>query len=409
MRSILLFLLFVMAGPVAAGPGEDDARFSINGFGSLGLTRSSSGDAAFVRELTQPKGSRGDWSGNVDTLFGVQANWQLNDRFALTAQAISRYHRHGTYAPELAWAFARFDPTPFTSLRLGRLGTDFYLYADSRMVGYTYLTVRPSADFFGVLPFTHLDGGDLQVSVPLGDSVLTGRLHGGRLNEKFPLADRIWDIGGSRMFGGSLSLQRGPWTVRLSTSEIRFKGDLPIGELSDGLNQAAAGGFPQAAAAARAIALDGTRSRFNSLGVVYESGPWQGQLMLSRVRHTTRAFQNWHSGYLLGGYRIGSVTPFAGYSWIRSSSRQLASGIPDGVSPALDELNAGLATVLRDGHADQGTLSLGARWDFAENMDLKVQLDLIRGRSSSVFPYRDEKADWNGRTGVVSVVLDFVF
>lgn len=409
MRPIrLLVVLVVMIFPLSLIAQESASRFSINGFGTLGLTRSSSDDAAFVRDLTQPRGSRGEWSGKVDSLLGVQGNWQLNDRFALTAQALSRYHGDGDFSPELAWAFARFDPTSFASLRFGRLGTDFYLYADSRQVGYTYLPVRPSADFFGVLPFTHIDGGDLQLSLPLGDAIVTGRLHAGLLDEKLPLADRLWDISGSRMFGGSVSLQRGAWTVRLSSSEIRFKGDLPIDELSSGLRQAAAF-FPQAAQAARAIELDGTRSRFNSLGVVYEDGPWLAQLMFSRVRHTTRAFQNWHSGYLLAGYRLGDVMPFAGYSWIRSTARRLSPGIPDGVAPQFDALNAGLATVLRDGHADQGTISLGARWDFAENLDLKFQLDLIRGRATSIFPFREETADWNGRTRVISVVLDFIF
>ena len=53
---------------------------------------------------------------------------------------------------------------------------------------YTYLTVRPSADYFGVLPFAHIDGADAQWVLPIGDLLLRTRLHGGWLNEKLPLA-----------------------------------------------------------------------------------------------------------------------------------------------------------------------------------------------------------------------------
>lgn len=405
----LLFAGFLCLGAnttAYADIEEETSRFSVNGFGTVGLTRSSSKEVGYVRDLSQPHGSQGEWSGNVDSLLGLQANWILDNRLAVIAQGVSRYHHGSSYDPELMWGFVRYDPNGYSSFRLGRLATDFYMYADSRHVGYTYLTVRPSADYFGVLPFAHIDGADAQWVVPFGELLLRARVHGGWLNEKLPLADRTWNLQGSRMLGGNLSLQKGGWTVRLSSSQLKFSHNLPTDDLLGGLVQT---GVPSAVAAAHALDVGDSTSRFDSLGTVYEDGPWQVQFMVSRARHDSQSFQDWNSGYFLAGYRIGSLTPFAGYSWIRSKTRKLDTGLPDGVDPLLDQLNAGVAQILSDSHANQHTTSLGLRWDFRENMDLKIQFDAVRGKSGSIFPFRDETAGWNGKTNVLSLTLDFVY
>lgn len=404
-----LFIVLIAVQPLAHAAEVDEANaLSLNGFGTLGAARSSSREAGFVRELSQPHGSAGEWRSELDTLFGLQANWQATNTLTFIAQGISRYHLGSSYSPELMWAFARWEPTGSTSLRLGRLATDFYLYSDSRQVGYTYLTVRPSTDFFGVLPFSHIDGGDAQVTVALGNGILRGKVFLGWLDETLPLANRRWKLQGSRMLGGSLTYQQGAWTVRASSSELRFKHNLPIDDLTDGLRQASTF-FPQAAQAANSLDVAGSLSHFHSLGGTYDDGPFQAQLMISRVEHTSTAFQNWWAGYLLAGYRIGEFTPFAGYSWLRSDKKTQSTGIPSGLSPALDAINTGFNGVLADSHSHQHTTSIGLRWDFARNLDLKVQYDLIRGNSESIFPVRDETARWNGRTNVLTVVLDFIF
>lgn len=385
---------------------ESESQLSLNGFGTLGATKSSSRHAGFVRDLSQPHGSQGSWNGNIDSLLGLQANWNASKQLTFVTQVISRYHNGGTYSPELMWAFARYDLNGNLSLRAGRLATDFYLLSESRQVGYTYLPVRPVTDFFGLLPFSHIDGGDAQFTTPIGDALLRGRLHLGWLNESLPLADREWSLKGSRMAGASIGLQQGPWTIRLSSSEVHFKHNLPIDDLINGMNNAAAY-FPTAAGAASRLDVAQSHSRFDSIGTIYENGPFQAQFMWSTVHHSSAAFQNWKAGYALAGYRIEQFTPFASYSWIRSKARSLSSGIPAGVG--LDALNAGFSSVLADSHSQQHTTSLGVRWDMQTNIDLKFQVDFIRGKAESIFPFRDEKSAWDGRSNVFTLVLDYIF
>ncbi|MFZ2854326.1 MAG: porin [Rhodocyclaceae bacterium] len=401
--------VLVMLGtsfPAAAESAAEDSQdaLTVRGFGTLGLARSSSDQAEFVRDLSQPSGASTRWTGKLDSVLGLQLNARATERLEGVVQVVSRYRYDGNFRPELTWAFARFDANAYLSLRAGRLGTEFYMLADSRLVGYSYLTVRPPSDYFGALPFTYVDGADATETIPLGSGLLRGKLFSGVTREKLPLADRVWDIGGSRMTGVHLDYQIGAWSARLGYSTIRFNHDLPVGDLVDALS---ASGVPMAQDAARQLSVAGKRSHFYSLGIVYDKGAFQSQLMLSRTRQESRIFENSRAGYLLAGYRVQQVTPFLGYSWVNSTPRQLTTGLPN--VPPLNQLNAALAATLADSHSRQSTIFVGARWDVQRNIALKAQLDVVRGTPASIFPVRWEKPGWNGRTNVLSLTMDVVF
>ena len=114
------------------------ATFSLRGFATLGVARSSSDQAEFVRDLSQPKGIKnGQWSGRIDSILGAQANWQATPELELVGQVVSRYRYDESRDPELMWAFAKWEPDARVSVRAGRIGADFMLLADSRLVGYS--------------------------------------------------------------------------------------------------------------------------------------------------------------------------------------------------------------------------------------------------------------------------------
>jgi len=76
---VLLGCLAIAGHPLFAAAAETaeptpEANLTLRGFGTLGVARSSSDQAEFVRDLSQPKGISNHWSGLVDTVFGVQTN-----------------------------------------------------------------------------------------------------------------------------------------------------------------------------------------------------------------------------------------------------------------------------------------------------------------------------------------------
>jgi len=388
----LVALVFV--GPVGA---EEESAFSLHGFGTLGATRTSTADAEFVRDLSQPKGASKHWDGKVDSILGLQASWRLTPDLEAVVQAISHYRYDRSFKPEVSWAYVKYDPTPQVSLRAGRLGTEFFMMADSRQVGYSYLPVRPPGDFFWYLPFSSINGVDAALTVPVGEDVLRGKLYYGISEGSIPLADKQWSLDGSAMIGGYLDYQLGSWLLRASYANIRFNHNMPIeGDLASAV-LAGAMTSVEAAQARDYLAADNTRSHYYSVGAIYDNGPWQLQIMLNKITQGSRIFQSSSAGYLLAGYRIGSVTPYAGFSWIRSESR------PAAVNPVVQYIMA-------DAHAHQNTTILGARWDVARNVALKAQWDGIRGEPQSIFPFRGENRNtWSGKMDVFSLTMDFVF
>lgn len=394
--------------PVEAAEPLAESSLSLRGFGSLGVARSSSDQVEFVRDLSQPKGISNHWSGLIDTVFGVQTNWQAAPTVELVGQVISRYHYDGSHNPEVMWAFAKWDPDARVSLRAGRIGADFMMLADSRLVGYSYLPVRPSADFFGPLFFSHFDGADASVTLPLGDGLVRGKLFGGATHEKTSGTPGVWDTSGSPVAGLVLDYQTGPWLFRANASSIKFSSDINFSALPETLRSVGVTfGYPSAIAATDVLTTRNTSTRFYSIGAVYDEGPLQVQGMVNSIHHETGVLQNSYAGYVLAGYRLGAVTPYAGVSWWKSRFKDYTTGLPN-VAP-FDQLNQAFDQVMVASSADQNTYTLGARWDFRQNFALKAQWDAVRGTSASRFPFARSEAGWNGRTDVLSLCLDFVF
>jgi hypothetical protein len=383
---------------------DDNApALAMHYFGTAGLSYVTSGQADFVRDISQPNGAKGgQWSGQIDSLAGAQANFQANEQLEIVGQAVSRHHYDDSYTPELTWAFAKYSPRPDVDLRGGRLGIDFYMRADSRLVGYSYLTVRPSVDYYGGLSYQYMDGLDGAGTLAVGKGLLRVKAFGGYSPERIPLDDNApWDVRGTVLLGGSLDYQLEGWQFRFGYTQVRHKRDLP-GSFTNLMTALRRTPLPGTQAAADALTVGGTASHHYAAGIVYDQGPLQVELMASGVKHDSIFFQDYVSGYLLTGYRMGDITPFAGLSWSKSSAASLNS---TGV-PALD--TALVNTIARTG-SNQHTYTLGLRWDFHSGMDAKLQWDAIRGAPDSTILYRWEQPGWTGQTHVLSAVVDFAF
>ena len=389
-----------------AQEATETSALSLRGFGTLGLARSTNNQAEVARDILQPDGVSNDWSGKIDSIIGLQANYVASDSVEAVIQAISRYNYRGNFAPEVTGAFLKYKPNAYLSLRGGRVGTDFFMHGDSRLIGYSQLAVRPSIDYFSTLPFTSLDGVDAQVTFPVGDGLVLGKIYFGAFHEQIPYPLGYFDLRGAPTFGSYVDYQTGHWQWRAGFGQTRFNHSMapPIGELRAALSST---GVTSAQKAADELDLVGTYGRYYSFGIAYEDGPLITQLMLGRFRYQSAAIHDQDSGTFLIGYRINELTPFAGYSKVRSRPTNMATGLANTGFSA--QLNALLATVLADSYANQHTYTFGLRWDFQRNAALKIQADVIRGSPDSIYPVRNESAHWNGKTNVFSIALDFVF
>ncbi|MDP2828636.1 MAG: hypothetical protein Q8O37_08520 [Sulfuricellaceae bacterium] len=391
--------LLVAASPCLSDEADtaNSSRLSLKGFGTLGFARSDDDSIQFVRDLTQPDGLTHGGSGKTDSILGLQANLKLTEQTEGVMQVVSRYRYDGAFTPEVTWAFLRQDISPDISFRFGRMGTEFYMLADSRLVGYANLTVRPPQDYYGPLVLAYIDGVDVSAATPLADGLLRGKLYAGISPETTPFVKPLtWDLDGSAVVGGHVDYLRGPWQIRLSHAQIRFENELPTDALIESQT-----GIPNFLSYVPELSVVGKWSRFDSLGAVYDDGPLQLQLMASQIRHESAAYEDSKAGYAIAAYRLNDVTPYVGYSYVKSSPQSVNA------PPQLADLTASLVA---ETHSNQHTIFLGGRWDFQSNLALKAQIDWIRGAPDSVFPFREGNGvTWDGSMTIFSMALDFVF
>ncbi len=402
-------LLFALSGQALA---DDSDLFKLSGFGTLGMARSNTDTAEFVRDLSQSSGLTRDWSFKIDSVVGLQGNLKLGSQTDVVVQALSRYLYDGSWGPEISWAFLRHNFSPDWQVRVGRLGTEFYMFADSRLIGYSNTTIRPPSDFYGPLVFAYFDGLDITASTNVGSGLLRAKLYAGRSPEKTGFYDPVtWDIRGTRLLGAHLDYFSGPWQFRVASASAKFSSsELPLNHLANLATANALLPFTNSISQLiPELSTIDTTSRFDSIGVVYDKGPLQIQGMLGKITHETASYEDSRAAFILGSYRLGSFIPFLGYSTAKSKASQVTTVPPiltPGVGIALNQLGSALTQAT---HMDQHTITLGTRWDVHSNVALKLQLDMIRGRQDSVFLFRGPNVQWNGRMNVLSTSLDFVF
>lgn len=395
--SLGLLLAITPASPLRAQTSFDSSPLSISGFGTLGAVRASNSQIELLRDSSQPKAIDTRWATRNDSALGVQAVYRFSDTLDAVVQAVSHYQQNGSFRPDLTWAFLKYDVTPRFSVRLGRVGIEFLMQADARLVGYSYLPIRPPTEFYGFIPINYGDGIDARLRWPAGDGIL--RLEGftGRAADNIP----NYNFKGTGIFKGTLGYDIGAWQFRYINTQAKLAHNRDsMKSFVDGLTQAGAGEV------ARSIELQDKVSTYQSLGAAYDDGNWQLQAAVNTIRHEAAQMQNSQALTLLAGYRWGRLTPYFSYAQAKNSPKPLTSGLPGALGATFDD---GLAQALQSSQINSRTLSAGMRWDFRRNMDLKAQIDLIHAAPGSTLQVRNTTPNTGARTAVFSLSLDFIF
>lgn len=134
------------------------SRVEFSGFGSVGGYDRFGESQGLVEE--------GHWDWDYDSIFGIQADAELNNGWGLTAQGVARGYDFGSerrYQPQTELMFVSWQPYSRLKLRAGRMRTPLFLYSETLEVGYSYPWVRPpwsSVYTEAISAASHLDGLD---------------------------------------------------------------------------------------------------------------------------------------------------------------------------------------------------------------------------------------------------------
>ena len=413
MKTQLKPLLAALLGAcLTAGPAHAELsapELKLRGFGTLSAVASDERQADFAATVLQPNGAgfTRPWSVTPDTRLGGQLDAIFNDRFSAVLQVVAQHHHDNSFTPAIEWANFKFQATEALSLRAGRIAAPTFLISETRLVGYSQPWIRPPVEVYGVLPTTSNDGVDATYRHRVGSAINTVQAFYGTTTAKFATGT----ASARPAWGVNDTVQLGDLTLRAGYSANEIDMDFPsINALRSGLAAFTAVPGPvgaQANALLQRYPVRDVRIGLLALGASYDPGQWfvLGEFVQFDGGSILSDSRSW---YVSGGWRFGSVTPYATYARTRADIPS-EPGLP---LPAAAPLNAGLNGALNSSFSgSQATLTLGVRWDLRENMALKAQYDRIDlGANSAGRLVNVQPGFARGSTvNLFSVALDFVF
>lgn len=402
-------LIGVMLIPTRARADDSPAAvFSFSGFGTLGLVHSSERNADFVANFYQPSGAGVShaWSADVDSRLGAQLTANFTTRISAVLQIVSEQRSDNTFTPHVEWANLKYQFSPEFYVRVGRIALPSFLVADYRKVGYANPWVRPPIEVYSLVPVTTNDGADASYRLVAAGFTSTMQVTYGQsdISETSGIVDtarRVWGVSGT--------IERGALTVRATYQH----GNVTVPSINPLF-----AAFRQFGPAGIALAdkYDSDARPFNFIGVggIYDAGGWfvTGEWGTTESHSALGKRSAWYGG---GGYRVGKITPYLTYAEARLDSSSSDPGLnaanfPPEYAGSITGLNAGLNVILRSVPV-QRNLSLGVRWDFMKDVDLKLQYEHIRLGADSAGTLVNLQPDFQpgGAVHVFSAALDFVF
>jgi hypothetical protein len=402
---ISAFVLLI-GNPVAQAQDLDSERFRFRGFGTLGATTHGTDGVEYRRNTGQARGTEsGEVDFGTDSLAGLQIDVRAGSRFALVLQGVTRQNASGDWSPRLSQGFLRFSPDDSFVVRAGRIGYDAYLLAESRQVGYSYIAVRPSPDFYGQISNDDIDGLDVAFTRRIGRGLFKARVYGGVGDGELAFADRTHSEFDADIRGVTFDYLRGGWTARVAFLQYDLdRNDDDLAVLAGALR---ATGVPSAAAVADDIDRNVFQSRGLQFGLAYDDGPMLAQLMYARIDSATIAAPDVDKLYVQFGYRVRQWTPYAAFASSRDRHAVRDAGLP--AFPMLMPLNAAVIAIQDATRSTQRTTSVGVRYDLNSHVAVKLQADRTRVSDSSLmFDHRQDPGAPFDMT-IFTAAVDFVF
>jgi hypothetical protein len=351
----------LMLGTVVGHAGPTIGQYlTLGGFGTLGEVYSDYRKADFTGNFLQPSGAgySRSWSPTPDSDLGAQADINVGSGLSGVVQVVSHYNANANYKPDIEWANIKYAFTSDLAVRLGRTLLPTFERSDSENVGYTLPWVRLPNEIRYSNSATHSDGISVLYRVKTSAIIQNLQVQWGRTSEEFPGAV----FHGKDLAVLSDTLQYGDASVHLAYQSMKYT----------------------------YRTMPPAQFRLFSAGFTYDPGAWfvTGD---SNYAHYN-FFGNFFAWYLSTGVHLGRFTPYAIYS---------TEHAPGAVPPS------GLASL-----GNERTVAAGVRWDFAKNLDFKLQLQRVNIDTLDA-PASFTKLQPDARVGdkatVGSLALDFVF
>lgn len=398
----------LLASPVLARESESAAPFSLRGYGSLGMVYHDTAGVQYRRDISQAAtgAKAGEVSTDQDSMLALQADYRGQTGFGGTLQVVSRQNAENNYAPQVTMANLQYRAGD-GRIQLGRQLIEAYLEGDAAEIGYANTQVRQATIHYPRV----IDGMGAEVSYPLGQGLLRFNGQAGSAVGKVKSSGSVYDAGGAEVLEGGIIYHYGAWQGRLSAGQLIFKNETPD-MLSGGSFAVILPMLPNGNLLRDKFSMQGRRISHRMLELAYDSGDLRMQTGYSNFRQSHVPLQQVYA--LRAAYRSGELTPYVSYAKRWAARDFVGTGLADGLSAQIDALNRAILQAETAVICNQSELALGVRYDFMQDVALKLQWDRIRFQDSQTLVVTSGATSSPVTRGfktmdLYSVVLDFQF
>lgn len=417
-----------------AGDSVSPVKFS--GFATLALTHNDNSQAGAIVSWAQKTPAKMGWSGNLDSDLGVQMDWQLARNTSVVVQTVARLGDE--MRPEARLTYVRQQLSPEVAARFGRIRSPLFFDSDVAEIGYGYMMSRPPIPVYGILnSVNHLDGGDIQWRPSFDNTafLVQGYYASSKYKQQFysngtEAQAELQDIRGlalsaslpnitmraSRTWVGSDTI-RSSSIDQLNAGLTGVAGGLRMVASNPMLPQTMAAGYVSQAnqVAGMTNSFDSTPT-FTSLGFDGNFEAWRLMGEWTELNSHSAMVGKFQGFHLSLGYAIGDFTPYVSVARLdrKSSSLNTSALAVTSGSTVLDTTAAlvktGLDQSSQSADLSSHSASIGMRWDFRENMAIKMQYDRILTPSPlvpgslavPVYPF-------NNKVNLFTAAVDVIF
>jgi hypothetical protein len=376
MRNYSIAALGIFACVANAGAAvTDQPQVTFGGFGSFGVSHSTMSSGDYVLDGSIPRGpGLSDFLSTAnDSRIAAHMAAQMSQKVSVVIQVDSEYHTGNSYAPEVEFVNVKYALSPDASIRAGRVALPTFLESENRDIGYTYAWIHPPVEVYRQEPVTHSDGFALSYSMHAGSGVHSLKALFGRATIETSDAPTGNSMTSKNLWGIFDTSEFGPAIFHAGY----LQRDTDSGDFLNGQTGA------------------WVKDRDLSLGVQYDPGDWfaKSEWIQRKSTYKTSAI------YVSAGYRVKQFTPYL--TWAQNSQGSFLADYPAPSAKA----------VLLAARA-QRTASIGMRWDFMRDTDLKFQLDQVKLSDNSNGFLANVPANvtlYGSKFYVISAVVDFIF
>jgi len=442
-RRTTLVLAIMLGSTLAAARADEQsepspAALRLSGFGTLGLTHNDNRDAAAIFSSSQRHPAGQGWSARLDSVLGLQLEWQAGEQTSLVLQGVAR--AGDALEPALRMAYLRQQLNHDLALRAGRIRSPLYFDSDVVEIGYAYLMARPALPLYGVVNSVgSVDGGDLQWRHNIGETALLAQVYYGQSDYRH----RFYNLDPVQAADASLRNIRGlavsatlpnlilrashtligsytmasPQVSQINGATAQLSGALQALAANPYLPAPLAGGLAGRAQAISALANPfDSRPLYSSLGFDAYAGDWRLLGEATRLDSRSAMVGKYHGWQLTVARSFDEFTAYLSLARQRRVSAALDTSAlaPTGLDPQLDgalaQLQGGLNQAAAYADLSTRSVSAGLRYDFRGNLALKLQYDHLQTPGASTPGYfAVSRLPIRPTVNLFTVSLDFVF